>query len=770
MLKNHNLFISSVAVGFAFLVWTGSVFGHPLDGKSTPHFDTTQVEQGDYVCEAACVTHVIQAPSLFRYAAVEIPLGSAVDIRFFDDSAWLDWARVVPEDDRPDGIQSISGSSLYVMHSARAFQLRVDSTPVALRVVTYSLPAPVRKIPTQKIHMATSAALPALPLLSRADWLDAAIELPSERRDQLWKSEYNTVKKIIIHHTATSVRDVNGDGIVNETDYREAVRGIYSYHTYSQKWGDIGYNYIIDPLGRIWEGRHGGDGVVAGHAFRSKQCTKFSSNNISLNDGSVGIALLGTLSSDTPSFQARDSLVNLIAQVSWNFDINPSGSGFFIDGAYPNVVAHRDLDCTECPGNAFYVDMPLIVRDATTVYATLNQDIPHRYAAEKISISPARVEMKKGDSVEVQVMYWNTGTTTWREYGEEPLALASSNIKEHLVSLEALHLASIDANESIKMPPLQTFTEGKLTTPNVAPRHIGTFVFKLADPPDELISRQVFTLALGQKGWIPSSDASVEVVNTGMEWAALRTEGDLAPIITDEPGRRVTIHFTNKGTRTWKRGEVVLSVQGKEGGTPELKDRTWKKKDGQFTFEEKEVLPGEQATFTFLVSAPRIGVFQESVALFTGSKKISGSDYAPLEIAVQPTYETEIVSMKFAPAAFVKGNIQATLTIKNSGTREWKKGVVSAVSPNGKSTSPFRNAKWKSASVVQAMKTIKSGQTLTLTIPLSMPAKPGLYRHTLSFANGTQKIYLKSDEGYKDSIDQEIRVDPLPAKKVVKRK
>lgn len=758
-----TLLLSSLYFGNEALSFSG-------DENNTIHFDTVDIAQQDFTCDYTCTTHVFQAFSPFRYAAVQAPLDTQFEVRFFDNERWLDWTRITSEDDRPDGVRVDTGSAFFVMHHARAFQMRSDRAMQKVTVVTYSLPTSTKSGQSQKVHIAVSDTLPTLPLISRADWLDPSIELQSARRDQLWKSEYDTIKKIVVHHTATTVRDVNGDGIVNDADYREAVRGIYSYHTYSQKWGDIGYNYIIDPLGKIWEGRYGGDGVIAGHTYRSKQCTKFSSSNISLNDGSVGIALLGTFSSDTPSFQARDSLVSLISQTAWSFGIDPSGSGFFIDGVYPNVVAHRDLDCTECPGNAFYADMPSIVRDSTTAYAALNSDVPHRYAAEKITVSPSRIEMKKGDVVEVHAMYWNTGTTTWRGYGDAPLVLASSDIKQHLASLEALHLASVeDGGSSNNTQNKQSFIRAKLTEANVAPRRAGTFSFNLADPPDELISHQSFTLALGQQGWIPLSDASVEVINTGLEWAALRTEGDPTPTVTDEPGRKITIHFINKGTKIWKRGEVLLAVQGVNGAASNLKDRSWKKKDGRFAFEEKEVGVGDQATFSFLATASHIGIFQESTALVVGDKTISGSGYVPLIVEVKPAYEAEIIGMNYAPAGFVKGTIQATLAVKNVGTREWKKAALSARATDGKSASPFRSKKWKDATTVQTLKTVKPGQVLILTVPLAMPSDRGLYRHTLSFANGTQKIYLKSNEAYMDSIDQEIRVDPLPAKKTVKK-
>ena len=71
---------------------------------------------------------------------------------------------------------------------------------------------------------------------------------------------YGTVKAGFIHHTVNSNSYSSGQ-------VPSLLRGIYAYHTQSRGWRDIGYNYLVDRFGRIWEGRYGGvtRAVVGAH-------------------------------------------------------------------------------------------------------------------------------------------------------------------------------------------------------------------------------------------------------------------------------------------------------------------------------------------------------------------------------------------------------------------------------------------------------------------------------------------------------------------------
>ena len=152
--------------------------------------------------------------------------------------------------------------------------------------------------------------------------------------------DYRTVTAIIIHHTATSNW---------ATDWAREVRAIWTYHTYyvdngdgTFGWGDIGYNYLIDPNGVIYEGRAGGDDVVGAHAGK-------------YNWGSMGVAFIGTHTYYAPSKAAQNSMINLLSWKAYQRGIDPMVmSRYFVDKYLPTIMGHRDAISTECPGSAAY--------------------------------------------------------------------------------------------------------------------------------------------------------------------------------------------------------------------------------------------------------------------------------------------------------------------------------------------------------------------------------------------------------------------------------
>jgi hypothetical protein len=272
------------------------------------------------------------------------PAGTAIEIALrssIDGTSWSDWTVVPPMDaEREEALMSY-GELLYLRGPYVQYHLTFASyepgiSPV-LRSITLTF-IDSRSGPTAKQAqaMALPIGIPGEPaIIPRAAW---------GADDSLfnWPPEYREPRKFIIHHTVTPNDDL---------DPAATVRAIYYYHAVTRGWGDIGYNYLIDTRGRIYEGRQGGEGVVGGH---SKQYAW----------GSIGISLMGNYEDVDVAQPMQTSLVEMLAWKGNLHFIHPTGHGFFIDKHLPNIMGHRDVANTTCPGQYAYARLPA-VREAT---------------------------------------------------------------------------------------------------------------------------------------------------------------------------------------------------------------------------------------------------------------------------------------------------------------------------------------------------------------------------------------------------------------------
>ncbi|MDD3190513.1 MAG: N-acetylmuramoyl-L-alanine amidase [Candidatus Pacebacteria bacterium] len=200
--------------------------------------------------------------------------------------------------------------------------------------------------------IAMAEANPSIPkIISREDW-------GADESKMTWEAEYADIKTFIIHHTASTTLKEDSDG---SGKYKEMVQNIYNYHTNGKLWkdgngssytgfGDVGYNYLIDPEGNIYEGRDGGNGVIGGHAS-------------GFNEGSVGISVIGTYQEDSNydanklSNSILTSLGKLIGWIAANNNININKTIEFKGKTIDGVVGHKDVTATLCPGNVLYDEL-----------------------------------------------------------------------------------------------------------------------------------------------------------------------------------------------------------------------------------------------------------------------------------------------------------------------------------------------------------------------------------------------------------------------------
>jgi hypothetical protein len=306
-----------------------------------------------------------------------------IELRTRGLAGWSAWVRVEPDghgltaDGRP-------ASALRLVPPTDQIQVKPstpDKSPSIRLVGIDAADGPL----AGELVLAAQATSPTL--VRRSDWgADPSI--------LTWRPELVPARKFAIHHTVTS------DG---GTDPAVAIRAIYFYHAVTLGWGDIGYNFIVDRAGRIYEGRAGGLNVVGAHSGLHSA-------------GSDGIALLGTFEDQRPPDAMLGALAKLIAWRCASQGVSPTASAWLIDRVLPNVYGHKDVMVTECPGDAAYSLLPQVRQQAA---ALLGGQVPRpAMVVAGVRISPTSVSL--GDPVRVDVTVRSNGNDLLPTQGPPP--------------------------------------------------------------------------------------------------------------------------------------------------------------------------------------------------------------------------------------------------------------------------------------------------------------------------------------------------------------
>ena len=282
---------------------------------------------------------------------------------------------------------------------------------------------------------ASASPVAASPVVPAAATAPAPLGMPAEPKivtraqwgaDESLRSggvSYGQVRCAFVHHT------VNGN-TYSRSQAPALVRGIYYYHTRVNGWRDIGYNFLIDRFGTIYEGRYGG----VTKAVIGAQVLGF-------NSMSTGVALIGTFDSVAPSKAALSSLEHLLA---WKLDLshlNPLGTaralcqttqkyraGQWV--SLPVISGHRQVNYTDCPGTVLFGMLPGI----RTAVAGIGDPKIYTPTASPAAFSPngdgvrdtVRLHGGLSDSAAWTIVVTNaSGTVVARFSGTGPAAAAT---------------------------------------------------------------------------------------------------------------------------------------------------------------------------------------------------------------------------------------------------------------------------------------------------------------------------------------------------------
>ena len=216
-------------------------------------------------------------------------------------------------------------------------------------------PAPVAQPAAASV--AAPAAVPVVaPAATTANGLPVAVTTRAEwganASYMSWDPEYARAGHVVVHHTA-------GTNSYSAGQSASIVRGIYYYHAVVLDWGDIGYNFLVDKFGTVFEGRSGSVAAPAGRM-------SIGAHARGVNTGTMGISMMGDYSTVSPSDAQLSSVGKMagwflkragISDVTgwaglhvWTTERYQAGSTI----SMPRILGHRDVGYTTCPGNVGY--------------------------------------------------------------------------------------------------------------------------------------------------------------------------------------------------------------------------------------------------------------------------------------------------------------------------------------------------------------------------------------------------------------------------------
>lgn len=172
--------------------------------------------------------------------------------------------------------------------------------------------------------------------------------------------------KIIIHHTADIAN------FADKSDVLKYMQKTYKFHAFTRWWWDIGYNFLIDPFGNIYEGRAGWPDIIGTHTAWN-------------NSPSLGIALMGNFEIQKPTAAQLKSLVKILVSLTQKYNIDPMSKTTYhrksVNAPYLEtlvnytIAGHKDAGYTACPWKNLYRLLPAIrkqVKKRLVKYALAN--------------------------------------------------------------------------------------------------------------------------------------------------------------------------------------------------------------------------------------------------------------------------------------------------------------------------------------------------------------------------------------------------------------
>ncbi len=673
----------------------------------------------------------------------------------FLNENWSDWIKMLPDPDSygKDGSQIEFSSQMIPTKLTDSFQYKIIfNSPEAkdnLKNLQFTY-LDTTKGPSKQLKISTASQADDLHIISRQEWgANETYRFDSNNND-LWPAEYYTPKKFIIHHTA-------GEGANN--DPMATIRAIQYWHAVGRGWGDIGYNYIIDSQGNIYDGRSGGEGVVGGHAYMN-------------NRNSIGIAILGcyennpndkaTSTCNTPDKLTEATLTalnKLIAKKSQEFNIDPLGQSEFNGKMLPNILGHKDVGNTNCPGNLIYDSLD---QDRQLAYNFLQSfggyQKPLPTSAEFVKQSDQEINIEESKTADVIVEFKNTGQAIWRGYEDNYLFVADSSIKNKLSRIDSLKIALNSDKDGTPTATNLNNPVFKLLDGNVYPGEIGHFKLTLNPPTASKTETDNYTLAWQNKGYFPDTDFSITINKipctscnqnanqTQPSYNASLIQSTLPNQMPAESLVSVLIQFQNTGNQSWLKDNLKLQVIYEKTHISPFRNDSWYSEYAMIPPNEDVIAHGSTATFEFKVKSPHLVTsFPHTLTLLYNGQELSNVDQT---IEVISPYAAQISENTLPVAVRTTWRPTIKLTFKNTGTKTWTNPILKSYDIDY-TNSWFKDWSWlDNKTIAKSKVSIASGEEITFEFRIKPYWKPNTYPQLYKLFDGQNEIYLNGKTAF----------------------
>jgi uncharacterized protein with LGFP repeats len=277
---------------------------------------------------------------------------------------WGDWQQLEPEEaagsDREGTAPVHVGEAPGV--AVRLLAADSGSTAAPSDVRLSLIDSPVVAADQAPATLSTTAtAVPGMAprpaIVSRAGWgADESLRCKTPKINP-------TIRAAIVHHTA-------GTNSYSSSQSASIIRGIYAYHVKSLGWCDIGYNFLVDRYGKIFEGRAGGTNVPVHGAHAG-----------SWNTDTVGVSFMGNFETAEPPAVMLEAGAKVIAWKLGGHYRDPLGT-VTLAGKRINVISgHGDVMATACPGKNVRSKMAALRSNVAAKVGSVKTPIQQRWAA-----------------------------------------------------------------------------------------------------------------------------------------------------------------------------------------------------------------------------------------------------------------------------------------------------------------------------------------------------------------------------------------------------